>query len=433
MPADILNMKKDVQTNMTKYLLKNCLFWAALVCGLILLSGCPPKPVVITEDLALELLPRGDYPQFRDDGDYGGLADSIDMSLSYLQRLPGDRLFGFGPDTYSAAHLIASLEAFSATLAQSPDVDELNRLVAQRFRVYQATGVSDDKAVLYTGYYEPILQGSLNPSAEYSVPLYARPSDLMVIDLTPFAADLEGRHIVGRYNGRTVEPYPQRAAIRARENFQRLAPPIAWVREEFDLFNLQVQGSGKVALEDGTILNVHFDGSNGHPYRSIGRLLIAQGKIPSSQLSMQAIREYLRDHPDELHEILNHNPRYVFFRLVDQGPIGALGVPLTARRSIAVDRTRFPMAALAFISTDVPLVKENSDHSEPSDQVIVAGKVHYSGFALVQDTGSAITGPGRADFFWGSGLQAEAAAGHMKYRGQLFFLVLDPDADIFLN
>jgi len=415
---------------MTKFLINSCLFWGALVCGVIILSSCAPTPIVITEDLALRLLPKDAYPQFQDDGNYVGLTDSIDMSLVYLRRLPGDRRFGFGPDTYSAAHLIASLEAFKAAIAQHPDIDELNRIVAQRFRVYQATGVSDDKAVLYTGYYEPLLQGSLNRTAEYSVPLFARPSDLIVIDLTPFAADLKGRHIVGRYNGRSVEPYPQRAAIRSQEDFQDLAPPVAWVREEYDLFNLQIQGSGKVALTDGTVLHVHYNGSNGHPYRSIGRLLIAEGKIPSSQLSMQTIREYLRDHPDELHEILNHNPRYVFFHLVDQGPIGALGVPLTARRSIAVDRTQFPMAALAFISTDVPQVKGHNDHS---DQAVVAGQKHYSGFALAQDTGSAITGPGRADFFWGSGLQAEAAAGHMKYRGQLFFLVLDPDADTVLH
>lgn len=414
---------------MIEFRSKNWLLWGALACAVNIFSGCPPKPIepiAIPEEMALQRLPKNDYPQFRDDQSYDGLTDSIDMSLVYLRRLPADRLIGFGSETYSAAHLIASLEAFRAAIEKRPSVDALNRMVAERFRVYQAAGLSGDKTVLYTGYYEPVLQGSLNPTVEYSVPLYARPSDLMEIDLTPFAEDLKGRHIVGRYNGGTVEPYPQRAAIRSREDFQQLAPPIAWVNEEFDLFNLQVQGSGKVALEDGTILHVHYDGSNGHPYRSIGRLLTAQGKIPSSQLSMQTIREYLRDHPDELHEILNHNPRYVFFRLVDQGPIGALGVPLTARRSIAVDRTLFPMAALAFISTDVPLV---NDHSDYSDGFVVAGQVHYKGFALAQDTGSAITGPGRADFFWGSGLQAEAAAGHMKYRGQLFFLVLDPSAD----
>jgi membrane-bound lytic murein transglycosylase A len=321
---------------------------------------------------------------------------------------------------------------------QRPGIEELNRIVAKHFRVYRAAGLSGDNAVLYTGYYEPILKGSLIPTAEYKVPLFTRPADLIEIDLTPFAADLKGRRIVGRFNGRTVKPYPQRAAIRSGKDFQHLAPPVAWVREEFDLFNLQVQGSGKVVLPDGSMLHIHYDGSNGHPYRSIGRLLITQGKIPSDQLSMQAIRTYLRDHPDELHEIVNHNPRYIFFRRVEQGPIGALGVPLTPQRSIAVDRTLFPMAALAFISTDVPRVKDlsgHNDHGEQSDRGdrgVVAGQVHYSGFALAQDTGSAITGSGRADFFWGSGLLAEAAAGHMKYPGQLFFMVLDPGSDMIL-
>jgi len=414
---------------MTKLRIKRRLCWAALVCGLIFLSNCAPKPVVITRDLALVRLAKDDYPQFKDNGDYTGLAQSIEQSLTYLRRLPEDRLFDFGPDNYTAAHLIASLTTFKAAIEQHPDTDEMNRMVAEHFRVYRAAGISEDKTVLYTGYYEPVIQGSLVPTEEFGVPLYTRPSDLIEIDLTPFAADLKGRHIVGRFNGRTVEPYPQRAAIRSGEDFEHLAPPVAWVREEFDLFNLQVQGSGKVVLEDGTVLHLHYDGSNGRPYRSIGRLLIDQDKIPSDQLSMQAIRNYLRDHPDELHDIVNHNPRFVFFRLVDQGPIGALGLPLTAQRSIAVDRTLFPLAALAFIDTDVPRIIEDNDQNAGA---IVTGEVHYSGFALAQDTGSAITGPGRADFFWGSGLQAEAAAGHMKYPGQLYFLVLDGPPEIIL-
>jgi membrane-bound lytic murein transglycosylase A len=390
--------------------------WVGLAAAILLLTACPPKPVTL--ETALVRLSVSDYPDFADDARYERLAPAVAMSLDYLRKLPAERPVHFGPDSYSVDHLIRSLEAFAALAAENPPADRLNRVIRERFRVYAAAGDPETGRVLFTGYYEPLLQGSLTASRDFPVAIHSRPADLVEIDLSPFAEDLKGRRIVGRYADRTVTPYPDRAEIRRQPDFDRVSPPLAWVRDEVDLSNLMIQGSGKVALADGRLLQVQFDGSNGHPFRSIGRLLIDQGKISADRISMQAIRDYLRSHPDEAPAILNHNPRYIFFRLAESGPVGALAVPITPLRTIAVDRGLYPSAALGFIAVPMPKV---------DGQGRVSGFESRNAFVLAQDAGSAITGPGRVDFFWGYGPEAEAAAGQMKNVGRLYFLVLDPE------
>lgn len=388
-----------------------------LVAATLLMTACPPKP--ITLGTALERLSKNDYPDFGDDAHYDQLAPAVEMSLRYLRKLPADRPVSFGPDSYTVAHLIRSLERFAAIAGENPTAERLNGVIRERFRVYAATGDAETRKVLFTGYYEPLLQGSLKASADFPVAINSRPADLVEIDLSLFADDLKGRRIVGRYAGRSVTPYPSREQIRGQSDFERLAPALAWVRDEVDLANLMIQGSGKVALTDGRLLQIQFDASNGHPFRSIGRLLIDQGKISADRISMQTIREYLRRHPSETPAILNHNPRYIFFRLAESGPVGALAVPITPLRSIAVDRGLFPSAALAFISVPVPKLDA---------QGRIARFEPRNAFVLAQDAGSAITGAGRVDLFWGHGPEAEMAAGHMKNEGRLYFLVLAPEA-----
>jgi membrane-bound lytic murein transglycosylase A len=395
---------------------KSALFLlGAVLTAVLLVTACPPKP--ITLETALKQLPKSRYPDFADHSGYDQLAQAMEMSLRYLRKLPAERAIPFGSDSYTVAQMIRSLEAFAAIIAENPTADRLNRIVRERFLVYAAAGDTKTRKVLFTGYYEPILKGRLKPSVDFPVPIHSRPADLVEIDLSLFADDLKGRRIVGRYADRSVIPYPERDRIRQQPDFNRIAPPLAWVRDEVDLFNLMVQGSGKVDLENGRMLQIQFDASNGHPYRSIGRMLIDQGKISADRMSMQAIREYLLQNPAEAQAVMNHNPRYIFFRLADNGPVGALAVPLTPLRSIAVDRTLFPSAALAFISVPVPRV---------DDQGRIAQWEPLEGFALAQDSGSAITGAGRVDLFWGHGPKAEVAAGNLKNEGRLYFLVLDP-------
>lgn len=240
----------------------------------------------------------------------------------------------------------------------------------------------------------------------------------MTVDLGRFGEAFKGKRIIGRLDGETLVPYPDRKAIEADRSFSRIAKPIAWVDDRIGLFFLQIQGSGRIYLADGSFLRVHYHAANGHPYRSIGRLLIDQGKIPAEEMSMQRLRQYLQAHPDEVDAILNHNPSYVFFKTETRGPIGAINVDLTPGRSVAVDRRVFPMAAPAFVETRIPQVDGDGN---------IVRWTKFSAFALNQDTGGAIRGPGRVDLFWGDGPYAEIAAGHMQERGDFYLLILNPE------
>jgi membrane-bound lytic murein transglycosylase A len=223
---------------------------------------------------------------------------------------------------------------------------------------------------------------------------------------------------VGRYTGQTVVPYYDRREIDDENVLAGKAEPLAWVKDPVDVFFLQIQGSGKVFLDTGQVVNVHYHGTNGRPYRAIGALLIQEQIIPKEEMSMQKIRAYLHAHPEEMAAVFNYNPSYVFFKLESEGPLGYINVLLTPGRSIALDRRIFPPAALAFIQTKKPVV----DSARQIDSW-----TNFSRFVLNQDTGGAIRGPGRADLFWGNGPYAEIAAGHLKHTGKLYFLILKPD------
>ena len=388
--------------------------------ALMMASGCTlfQKPAAKPQSDLVRLEKR-DYPDFSDGLFLDNLTYGIDKSLEYLGRVPAERTFRFGEDLYRARHLIRSLETLRAFVETRPDLAALNPFIADRYRVYRSVGGPESRKVLFTGYYEPHLKGSLTPDTRFRYPVYALPGDLMVIDLSPFSEALKGKRIIGRLQGSTVVPYPDREAIEADTGFARVAAPIAWVDDRVDLFFLQIQGSGRIYLTDGSFLRVHYHGANGHPYRSIGRLLIDQGRIPREEMSMQRIKDYLHAHPDEVDAVLNHNPSYVFFKTETSGPIGAIGVDLTPGRSVAVDRRVFPMAALAFLQTQVPLMDGNGR---------IDRWIDFSAFALNQDTGGAIRGPGRVDIFWGNGPYAQVAAGHMQHKGSFYLLVLAPES-----
>jgi membrane-bound lytic murein transglycosylase A len=284
--------------------------------------------------------------------------------------------------------------------------------------VYQSVGSNRKKEVLFTGYYEPVIQGRLSRDDEYRYPVYAVPADLITIDLSLFSERFNGETIVARYADNEVIPYYDREEIEKNNPLEETAEVLAWANNLIDLFFLQIQGSGKIQLDDGSTINIHYHASNGHPYRSIGRLLIDEGKILKEEMSMQKIRAYLNENPHEIDRILNYNKSYVFFKLEADGPIGSLQERLTETRSLALDRRIFPPAALSYMETQRPLIDEAG---------LIIGWSDFKGFVLNQDTGGAIRGPGRADLYWGSGSFAKIAAGHMQHTGKLYFLVLRPE------
>jgi membrane-bound lytic murein transglycosylase A len=395
--------------------------WFNLLLGIgfcfLLLTGC--AGLVKTESTpVLRKLSIDSYPRFSDDMYYDGLAHGITKSISYLKRFSGDKTYTFGNDFYTADHLIRSLNHFLTFIQHQPDVRDMNRFIRKYYQVYQAVGKGNPGKVFYTGYYEPLLQGSLRKSRKYPFPVYPRPDDLVKVDLSLFSIDSHRKTITGRRTDHTLVPYFSRKEIDVDTKLFGKVSPIAWVDNPVDLFFLHIQGSGKLYLDNGNVLNLHYHTTNGQPYRSIGKLLIDTDKIPRSEMSMQRIRSYLKTHPEKIEKILSHNPSYVFFKTEPVGPKGFLDVVLTPGRSIALDRRLFPHAGLAYIKTQKPIISENSQihHWAPLTR-----------FALNQDTGGVIRGPGRADLFWGNGPYAEIAAGHMQHMGDLYFLVLKPE------
>ncbi len=277
-----------------------------------------------------------------------------------------------------------------------------------QFTSYRVAADDGAREGLITGYYEPTLRGSRKPSARNRFPIYAVPDDLLTLDFGDLAPELKSTAPRARLDGKRVVPYYNRsqiesgaAPVRGRE--------IAWVDDGVELFFLQIQGSGRITLDDGTTMRVGFADHNGHPYRSIGRVLIDRGELPLERTSMQGIKAWARDNPAKLTELLNQNPRFVFFReLAGNGdsPPGALGVPLTPQRSIAVDPRYVPLGAPVHIATNWP----NTD--KPLQRLMLA-----------QDTGGAIRGAVRADFFWGSGEEAAREAGRMKQALRMWVLL----------
>jgi membrane-bound lytic murein transglycosylase A len=379
--------------------------------------GCAPSVTKSTKENAMKPASFWSYPEFSDDLLYTGLEHSILKSLSYLQKIPAEREFVFGRDRYTTEHMILSLQQFLAFIRTQPSAQDLNEFIQSNYRVYRSVGRNFWGEVLYTGYYEPHLRGSLIRAEEYQFPIYTRPDDLMTIDLSLFNEKYRAEKIIGRHKDQTVVPYYARSEIDTEGALEGRAEVLAWADDPVDIFFLQIQGSGKVSLDNGQVISVHYHATNGQPYRSIGKLLIDEEKISVEEMSMQKIREYLKDHPEEIDKVLNYNPSYVFFKIEPDGPLGNINVKLTPGRSVALDRRIFPPAALAFIQTEKPVVDSSGN---------IQSWQPFARFALNQDTGGAIRGPGRADLFWGNGPYAEIAAGHMKHVGKLYFLVLKP-------
>jgi len=290
----------------------------------------------------------------------------------------------------------------------NPDRDAARRFFEAHFTPYRVTRADGADEGLITGYYEPLLRGSRNATARYRYPVYGVPDDLLVIDLAEAYPELKGLRLRGRLEGRRVVPYYDRAQI-GQGRAPLVGRELVWVDDAIELFFLQVQGSGRVVLESGETLRVGYADHNGFPYRSIGRYLAERGELPLEKASMQGIQAWARANPDKLTEVLNVNARYVFFRELPAGlpgPLGSLGAPLTARRSLAVDPEFVPLGAPVYISTTWPL------SSRPLNQLMLA-----------QDTGSAIRGAVRADFFWGNGEEAAREAGRMKQPLRMWVLL----------
>ncbi len=375
--------------------------------GLALFSACttvpPTPPGKVAPPAAIETVPTPPA-----------------AAAPALQAAGWDAVSGWGEDDPAQAwdaflHSCSALKqqpAWSAVCemasTQTAQQGNLRRFFEENFIPYQVTNPDSSSDGLITGYYEPLLNGSRSRSSRFRFPLYASPPDLLVIDLATVYPELKGMRLRGRLQGNRVVPYYSRAEI---EN--GTAPlkgkELFWVDDAVDLFFLQIQGSGKIKLPDGEMVRIGYADQNGYPYKSIGKALVERGELTLDKASMQGIKDWGKRNPAKLPELLNVNASYVFFRELPNrlsGPLGALGVPLTAGRSLAVDPRTIPLGAPVFLSTTWP------NEAKPLNRLMLA-----------QDTGGAIKGVVRADFFWGFGNEAGKQAGSMKQSGKMWVLL----------
>jgi membrane-bound lytic murein transglycosylase A len=384
--------------------------WPSLAC--IALLACAPQPErrQPAEPPRLELRPIS----FEQMSGWG--ADDPREALAAFHRscvtlaerdaataLAADPLFGQAGDWQSVCADAARVAGASA--------DQARAFVEDRFTPYLVAD-GDDPEGLFTGYYEPLLNGSRHFGGPYTVPLYRPPTDLVRIDLGRFNPELAGYAIYGRIAEREFVPYYSRRDIDSGALAGR-GLELLWVDDPVDKFFLQVQGSGQVRLDDGSLIRVGYAGQNGQPYRAIGRDLIEMGVLAPEQVTMPAIRTWLEAHPNDAPQIMARNRSYIFFEerpelAPDEGPIGAQGVSLTAGRSLAVDPRYIPFGVPVWLDTTAPWPEGDG----PLRRLMVA-----------QDAGGAIKGVIRGDVFWGAGERAAAIAGRMKSRGRYAVLV----------
>lgn len=397
------------------------------IVALVATAGCSPWPTTplpekaavqkkkVERSTALKPVTPLILPPLIDDlhakEGWSGLRTALERHRSWLARQPKDRQFTHGPRVVTVGSQLQAADRLLGWLADNPTPAKLAVQIAAHFDVLESVG-DEDGDVLVTGYYEPLIEGSLRRTDEYDVPVYGPASGLVRVDLGAFDPDLKGKRIAGLLRGGRLEPFPDRRGI--REQGIMRGREIAWAKDPVDLFFVEVQGSGALRLPDGSEMRIGYAGANGRIYRSIGRLLIDEGKVPREKMSMQAIRSYLSRHPEEIERVLDYNQSMVFFRELSGPPLGNLGIPVTPGRSIAVDQRLFPRGGFGFLITDLPA-------PGPDGSTLVEGTI--SRFVLAQDTGGAIRGAHRVDLFWGRGDDAAARAGVMKQPGRLFFFV----------
>ncbi len=272
------------------------------------------------------------------------------------------------------------------------------------FQPYKLLDENSSDEGLITGYYEPLLYGSLKKTSRYKYPLYKTPKDMYIVDFTSIYPDLKTYKLRGKLVGNKVLPYDSREEI--ENNPSKELEPIVYVDNKVDVFLLHVQGSGKVLLDTGELINVGYAEQNGRKFKGIGMYMLNKGYITKDELSAQGMKKYLDKNPSKADEVLNQNESYVFFQKSNQGATGSLGTPLTAKRNIAVDRSVIPLGMPVFLNTTNPVDKK------PINQLMVAA-----------DVGGAIKGKVRADFFWGFGDSAFDYAGRMKEKGKMYVLM----------
>jgi membrane-bound lytic murein transglycosylase A len=393
--------------------MRNALIWLLLPLVVLTFAACKPRGKKGPKDYNKALAP-GDValrevdssklptvsltPQSRAD-----LHKAIGNSLAYFSHATSEA--GFPVEGITKDQVVRSLHALDELVQSAQDDADFNTQLRSRFRALMSVGCDDAGTVLFTGYFTPILQASATADSTFKYPLYKKPGDLV---MPPQGGDPSAGPAQQRMPDGSMRPYPDRAAI--DDSGMLHGQELVWLADPFECYLVQVQGSAKLRLRDGSLMEVGYDGTNNYQYHGIGQDLVKDGKIPADQLNYFSIRSYFRAHPDEVQTYTNRNPRYVFFRKASGGPLGSLGQPVVANVTIATDKSIFPRGAPCLAQTKV---------ADPAQQVM-----DYVGIRVDQDTGGGIRAPGHADLYMGEGDENERRAGSQYYEGKLFYLIV---------
>lgn len=352
----------------------------------------------------------GELPGWEADSQQEALA-AFSRSCEKFATLPEEREQG----PAALGMTVADWRKACQWLPPEADAASARAFFESHFRAFAVLREGDPWGVI-TGYYEATVTGSFEKRPGYDVPLYKAPDDLLTLKLRDFDPELPDRSLVARLEGQRLLPYHVRAEI-DEGALEGRGLELLWLDDPVDAFFLSVQGSGVVTLPDGSEQRIGYAGNNGHAFYAIGRALLEEGTVPPDRMSMQAIRDWLRENPEEGEALMRRNKRYIFFRLLDtEGPVGAQGVVLTPERSLAVDRAYLPLGAPLWLQT------------ESADPALI-----FQRLMIAQDTGAAITGGVRGDFFFGHGEPALARAGRMKEKGRYWLLLPSETAERLLK
>lgn len=360
------------------------------------------RPLAPGASALRRLLNLKDWPNLREpwQAKDPALLEAMDRSIGWFAAGSTSQFFPLGEVTHLRAK--TSIYALRKIIAESTSAEAFEKAVQDQFNCYISVGYDDKGGVLFTGYYTPIFKGSKTPDATYKYPLYKRPADLVI---EPASGKPLGRKV-----GASVEPWPSRKEIESSGMLK--GTEVAYVADKFEAYIIHVNGSAKIETPDGKVMYLGYAGKTDRPYKGIGKAMIDEGKIPADKLSLKALKEYFKAHPEDLDKYINANESYVFFTEYDGStwPAGSLGVKVTDFRTIATDKDVFPRGGMVIVNTTIPTAEDS--------------KRDFNQFMLDQDTGGAIRAAGRGDLYMGIGPSAEILAGHQFAQGKLYYFFL---------
>ncbi|MBI5201768.1 MAG: MltA domain-containing protein [Elusimicrobia bacterium] len=367
----------------------------------------------------LRRLELSEWPPIQDELDAKSLARAAEKSLKYLEKFKGEKkFFRVGDVEVGQGLLSETVRAIVDAVRETKDPAALEERLKRDFDLFESVGSDGAGKVVFSSYYQPVLPASLKHSKKYPYPLYKKPSDMVDVDMAAFNPKWKGESILGRVQDGKLVPYFERRDIDVRKILQGKKLEVAWLANQFDRLDLHIQGSGILELPDGRKMLAKYAANNALPYKSVGLAVVGSGAMSRAEITHDKLRDYLTEHPEGEGWLIAQNPRYVFFEIVelpdDGQPFGTIDQPLTPGRSIAIDTKVIPLGAVAYMKLPMPQSTKEGE---------LLGVFPTSRFAMCQDTGGAILGPGRVDIYMGHGPQAKMNAVNQWHEGKLYILL----------